>query len=99
VRVRLIPKAESQLLALPGPAAARVADALRLLGAAPRSGHAYPDDSPFQGLHYKTIVVRARRWSYRVTYELRGHELWVLFIAPSWYPVTHADLGSADEDE
>jgi hypothetical protein len=62
-----------------------------VLGGAPRSGRGYPDDSPFRGLFYKTIVVRARRWSYRVTYEPRGDVLWVLYVLPSWYPLTHPD--------
>jgi hypothetical protein len=37
------------------------------------------------------VVVRARRWSYRISYELRDGTLWILLVRPSWYPVTHAD--------
>jgi hypothetical protein len=37
-------------------------------------------------------VVRARRWSYRVTYEIVGEDIWIYFIHPSSLPVTHSDL-------
>jgi mRNA-degrading endonuclease RelE of RelBE toxin-antitoxin system len=97
LRVRLTARAESQLRELPAPAAERVVRSLRLLGAAPQSGRRYPDDSPFHGLHYKTVVVRRRRWSYRVTYEIRADVLLVLLLAPSSFPVTHADLGDVTE--
>jgi hypothetical protein len=61
----------------------------------------YPDDSELHGLHYKTVVVRARRWSYRVTYEVGVSQVFIYFVHPSWYPTTHADLARAlaDDDE
>lgn len=92
MKVLLTLTAERLLRELPHPAAARVVSALRALQAAPTSGRRYPDDSPFAGCYYKTIVVRSRRWSYRVTYELHGDVLWVLYLFPSWYPMTHPDL-------
>ena len=64
MRVVLTPVAEGQLAALPAPAARRVVEALRSLQAAPSSGQPYPEDSPFRGDYYKTVVVRARRWAY-----------------------------------
>jgi len=51
-------------------------------------------------LFYKSVVVRPRRWSYRVTYELRQDELVVLYLYHGVYPVTHLDLASmADHDD
>lgn len=97
MRVVLTPLAEHQLGALAEPAAARVVKALRLLQAAPRSGQPYPDDSPFRGAYYKIVVVRARRWSYRVTYSLRGDVVWVRYLYPSWYPLTHPGLAGPDD--
>ena len=44
-------------------------------------------------------MVRARRWSYRVTYDLRSNELVVLYLYPSWYPVTHIDLARPPDDD
>ena len=99
MNVRLTPRAESQLAALPLPAARRVVSALRLLQAAPKLGRPYPQDSEFRGLFYKVVVVRARRWSYRVTYDLRSNELVVLYLYPSWYPVTHLDLARPRDDD
>jgi len=90
--------AERQLAALPVPAAQRVVDALRLLQAAPHSGLPYPDDSPFRGARHKTMVVRARRWSYRITYTVERRELWVRYIFPSWYPLTHPGLAGPVDD-
>jgi hypothetical protein len=98
LKVVLTPFAEGQLAALPAPAARRVVEALRLLQAAPRSGQRYPDDSPFRGDHYKTVVVRARRWAYRITYALRGDVIWVRYLYPSWYPLTHPGLARRDDD-
>ncbi len=69
-----------------------------MLQATPKLGRAYPADSEFRGLFYKLVVVRARRWTYRVTYELRRDELVVLYLYPSWYPQTHVDLAT-DTDE
>ena len=92
MKVILAPLAERQLADLPVPAAERVVKALRLLQAAPLSGPPYPDDSPLRGARYKTVVVRARRWSYRITYTLARQELWVRSLNPSWYPLTHAGL-------
>jgi len=92
LKVILAPLAERQLADLPVPAAERVVKALRLLQAAPLSGLAYPDDSPLRGSRYKTVVVRARRWSYRITYTLQRRELWVRSLHPSWYPLTHPGL-------
>jgi len=74
------------------PAARRVARALRALEAAPRSGIAYPPDTELGDLFYKTVVVSPRRWSYRVTYEIRGDEIWVLLVHPPWHEVTAADF-------
>ena len=92
MKILLTPRADGQLRALPAPAARKVVKALRLLQRFPRSGQGYPDDSPFSGSHYKVVVVRARRWAYRVTYDLRGDTLWVRYLYPSWYPLTHPDL-------
>ena len=100
MKILLTPLAESQLAALPAPAARRLVKALRLLQAAPRSGLPYPDDSPFRGARYKTVVVRARRWSYRITYTVATGELWILYVHPSWYPMTHPGLaGAAPPDD
>ena len=98
MRVVLTPLAERQLAALPVPAGARVVKALRLLQAAPRSGQPYPDDSPFRGAYYKTVVVRARRWAYRITYTLRNDAIWVRYLYPAWYPLTHPGLARRDDD-
>ncbi len=102
LKVLLTPRAESQLDALPEPAARRVVEALRVLAGAPRSGQPYPHDSPFRGLFYKNVVVRARRWTYRLTYEIdaAGDALWVHYLYPSSYPPTHPDFGRRrPEDE
>ena len=93
MKVRLTALAERQLRELPVPAARKVVKALRLLEAAPRSGRAYPDDSPFRGLRYRVVIVRARRWTYRLTYEVLDGELWVYYVAPAWYPPTHGSHG------
>lgn len=95
MKVILTPRAESQLAALPPPAEKRVVEALRILAGAPRSGQPYPEDSPFRGMRYKNIVVRARRWSYRLTYELADEDaaIWVHYLYPSSYPPTHPDFG------
>lgn len=98
MRVVLTPVAEDQLAALPAPAARRVVEALRLLQSAPRSEQRYPEDSPFRGDDYKTAVVRARRWAYRITYTVRGNELWIRYVYPSWYPLTHPGLAQRDDD-
>ena len=98
MRVALTPFVESQLAALPAPAARRVVEALRLLETAPRSGQPYPEDSPFRGNDYKTVVVRARRWAYRITYSLRDSEIWVRYLYPSWYPLTHPGLARRSDD-
>ena len=73
LKVILAPLAERQLAALPAPAAERAVKALRILQAAPLSGPAYPDDSPFRGARYKVVVVRARRWTYRITYTIDNY--------------------------
>jgi mRNA-degrading endonuclease RelE of RelBE toxin-antitoxin system len=99
LKVRLNPRAERQLAALPRPAAQRVVSALRLLQATPTLGRAYPEDSEFRGLFYKLVVVRARRWSYRVTYVVRADEVVVLYLYPSWYPLTHHDLVSSHDED
>jgi mRNA-degrading endonuclease RelE of RelBE toxin-antitoxin system len=98
LRVVLTPVAEDQLAALPAPAARRVVEALRSLQAAPRSGQPYPEDSPFRGDYYKTVVVRARRWAYRITYTVRGDVIWIRYLYPSWYPLTHPGLTRRNED-
>ncbi|MBI2893579.1 MAG: hypothetical protein HYY06_08495 [Deltaproteobacteria bacterium] len=82
MKVLLTPRAESQLLALPEPAARKVVRALRALQGAPRSGCPYPDDSPFRGAFYKVVVVKARRWSYRITYDIHGEVLWAMTRNP-----------------
>ena len=99
MKVLLTPRAESQLVALPERAARRVVRALRALQAAPRSGRPYPDDSPFRGSFYKVVVVRARRWSYRITYDVREDVVWVRYLYPSWYPLTHPSLASLPLDD
>jgi mRNA-degrading endonuclease RelE of RelBE toxin-antitoxin system len=98
LKVILAPLAERQLADLPVLAAERIVKALRLLQAAPLSGPPYPDDSPLRGARYKTVVVRARRWSYRITYTLRRRELWVRSLHPSWYPLTHPGLAGPIDD-
>jgi hypothetical protein len=98
LRVVLTPFVESQLAALPAPAARRVVEALRLLQLAPRSGQRYPEDSPFRGDYYKTVVVRARRWAYRITCSVRNNEIWIRYAYPSWYPLTHPGLAQRDDD-
>jgi hypothetical protein len=75
-----------------------VVEVLRLLQDAPRSGQRYPDDSPFRGAYYKTVVVRARRWAYRITSTLRDDVLWVRYLYPSWYPLTHPGLAHRGGD-
>jgi hypothetical protein len=57
-----------------------------------------PEDSPFCGDDYKTVVVRARRWAYRITYTVRGDAIWIRYLYPSWYPLTHPGLTRRDED-
>jgi len=98
LRVVLTRLAESQLAALPVPAARRVVETLRLLQGAPHSGMAYPEDSAFRGARYRTVVVQARRWAYRSTYTVRGRVLWVRYLYPSWYPLTHPGLAGTDDD-
>jgi hypothetical protein len=97
LRVRLTARAVSQLAALPVPAGEKVARALRILEAAPLSGLRYPEDSPFHGSRYKTVVVRRRRWTYRITYTIKGDVLWVRYFYPSWYPMTHPDLAGGSD--
>jgi mRNA-degrading endonuclease RelE of RelBE toxin-antitoxin system len=87
LKIRLTPDAESQLRALPVPAARRIVSALRILQDVPNSGLAFPEDSPFRGSFYKTVVVRARRWSYRVIYDVRDEVVWIRFIYPSSHPL------------
>jgi hypothetical protein len=58
----------------------------------------YPDDSPFSGAYHKSAVVRAPRWSYRITYTLRADQLWVRYLYPSWYPLTHPGLARRGDD-
>lgn len=99
MKVLLTVTAERLLRELPAPPAGRVVNALRSLQAAPTSGRRYPDDSPFAGCWYKTVVVQARRWSYRVTYELHDEVLWVLYLFPSWHPMTHPDVARLPPDE
>jgi hypothetical protein len=50
-------------------------------------------------LFYKSVVVRRRRWSYRITYLIRSDELVVLYLYPASYPVTHLDLASTPGDD
>jgi mRNA-degrading endonuclease RelE of RelBE toxin-antitoxin system len=99
LRIRLTARAERQIAELPVPAARKVVVALRALGAVPDSGRRYPDDSDFRGLHYKLVVVRARRWSYRITYEIRTGEIVIYYLYPSWYPATHPDLAARDDED
>jgi hypothetical protein len=44
-------------------------------------------------------VVRARRWAYRITYTIQGEALWVRYLYPSWYPLTHPGLVEPVDDE
>jgi mRNA-degrading endonuclease RelE of RelBE toxin-antitoxin system len=96
LKIRLTPRAESQLSELPAPAARRVVRALRALEAAPHSVIAYPAHGELRDLFYKPVVVHARRWSYRITYESRGNEIWILLIHAPWYAPSLADLRSDD---
>jgi len=50
-------------------------------------------------LFYKSVVVPPRRWSYRVTYELRQDELVVLYLYHGAYPITHLDLADVTDDD
>jgi hypothetical protein len=43
-------------------------------------------------------VIRARRWTYRITYEIRSDEVVVFYLYPSWDPATHPDLASEPPD-
>jgi hypothetical protein len=45
------------------------------------------------------VVVKVRRWFYRITYELRGDELWVRYLYPSWVPLTHPALAILPPDD
>jgi hypothetical protein len=67
----------------------------------PQSGRPYPDDSPYRGLFYKTVVIRSRRWAYRITYEIveARSEVWVRYVYPSWYPATHPGLAAMPPDD
>ena len=56
-------------------------------------------DSVLQGLFYKTIVVKARRWSYRLTYGIVGDVVWVHYLYPSWHPETHSGLARRRFDD
>jgi hypothetical protein len=98
LRVVLTPHAEQQLAPCPSPPQEGSFEALRALQVAPRSGQPYPDDSPFRGSYHKTVVVRARRWAYRLTYTLRDGALWVRYLYPSWYPLTHPALAQRDDE-
>jgi len=44
------------------------------------------------------VVVRARRWAYRITYTLREDTVWVRYLYPSWYPLTHPGLARTGDD-
>jgi hypothetical protein len=44
------------------------------------------------------VVVRARRWAYRITYTLRNDAIWVRYLYPAWYPLTHPGLARRDDD-
>lgn len=63
----------------------------------------YPDESPFRGLFYKNVIVKARRWSYRVTYGIAGDVVWIHYLLPSWHPATHPNpagpVGDDDDDD
>jgi hypothetical protein len=43
------------------------------------------------------VVVRARRWAYRITYTLRDGAIWIRYLYPSWYPLTHPGLARRDD--
>ena len=96
MRIRLTVAAEAQLKALPATAARRVLVALRVLGSVPSSGRRFPPDSPFAGSFYKTVVVRVRRWTYRVIYDVDPTTVWIRFIVPSSFPLTHSALASGE---
>jgi mRNA-degrading endonuclease RelE of RelBE toxin-antitoxin system len=96
--IYLTPRAEAQLRELPERAARKIARSLRLLESVPNSGRPYPRDSPFAGSFYKNVVVRSRRWVYRVTYDVVGDDVWVRYLHPSWYPMAHATIASAPPD-
>jgi len=44
------------------------------------------------------VVVRTRRWAYRITYTLRDDVVWIRYLYPAWYPLTHPGLAQGDED-
>lgn len=98
MKIHLTPRVERQLRDLPPPAARRVLSALRALEAAPRSGLAYPPETAFRDLFYKNVVVQPRRWSYRITYEVRDDGIWILLLHPPWRVVTRADLTPPDDE-
>lgn len=83
MRVVLSPLARRQLNELPPRAQRSVLGALSLLAGVPRSGirfmHALPREA-----YSKVVLVKRRRWSYRVLHELVGNKLIVVYIDPSW---------------
>ena len=83
MKIELTDDAVRQLSEAPAVAAKKLLNALRVLAVVPQSGRRFPDESPFPGSFYKTVVIRPRRWSYRVIYEVVGDVLWVRFIFAS----------------
>ena len=35
--------------------------------------------------------------TYRITYTVRGDVIWLRYLYPSWYPLTHPGLTRRDE--
>jgi hypothetical protein len=58
----------------------------------PNLGEAYPEDSDLRACRFLLVAVQARRWAYRLTYEIRRDVLWVRYLYPAWYPLTHPDM-------
>jgi hypothetical protein len=77
------PSAAAQLAALPRIAQLAVDDALQLLLLAPHIGVKMEDH--LGGVFYqKLAVVLRRRWTLHIVYQLRGDDLLVEYIDPSW---------------
>jgi hypothetical protein len=54
------------------------------LAAAPRSGLRLRDEADEQERYTKVVVIKLRRWAYRITYTIRPRAIEVIFIDPSW---------------
>ena len=72
--------ARKQLAELPDVAARRIVEGLRVLAAVPHSGIGLEID----GFYEKVVIIKRRRWSYRLVYELCGNDLILHYIDPAW---------------